>query len=65
MKNVVENVEKLEPRNVKWQHPYGKQFDSSSKFNVVSSYNVAIPLLCMYPKELRGAQKKLYINVHR
>ena len=47
-------------RNIKWYICYGKQYGGSSK-NKELSYDLAIPLLDVYPKELKaGSQRSLH-----
>ena len=49
--------------NVNWYNHYGKQYGSSSKkVKIELPYDPAIPLLGIYPKELKSvSQRDIYI----
>ena len=51
--------------NVKWCGCYGKQYGGSSKkWKIVESYDQAIPVLSIHPKELKaGSQRDICIPV--
>lgn len=59
---VSEDVEKFEPscitgRSVKWCNHLGRRFVSYSK-NIELSYNIAVLLLHIYPREMKHVYTK-------
>ena len=64
--NVGENVEKLEPLcvsggNEKWQSFCGKQYgDFFEKLSIELSYDPAIPLLGVCPKEVKAGTEQIF-----
>ena len=73
--NTAEGVEKREPsctlgRNVNWYSHYGRQYGDSfkKKSGIKPPYNPAIPLLGIYPEEIRiekdtWTYEMFYINL--
>jgi len=43
---------------VKWCNNYGKQYGGSQKVKLELSYDLAIPLLCVYPKQLKTGSSR-------
>jgi hypothetical protein len=64
MTGVGEDARKKEPsytagRNVSWYNPFGKQYGGFlKKLNIDLSYDPAIPLLGIYPKECDSSYHK-------
>lgn len=61
--SVGEDVKELEPsfiagRNVKWCSCYGKQFGFPKMLNLELAYDLAIPFLAIYPKEMKTSTQK-------
>ena len=64
MTSIGEDVEKREPLhtvggNVNWCNRYGKHYgDSSKKLRIELPYDSDIPLLCIYPKNMKTLIEK-------
>lgn len=56
--SVEKDAKQLEPLfvaegNVKWCGHFGKQIGSSSRFNIKLTYDLAIPILTICPREMK------------